>query len=655
MEILDKDLQYLKLLAKKYPSIASASREIINLTAILNLPKGTEHFLSDVHGEHEAFLHVLKNASGVIRRKIDDVFQDTLTDDEKKNLATIIFYPQQKVPLILKNITDKDDWYKRTLTQLIQLTRNLASKYSRSRVRKALPPDFDYIIDELLSEQEGIQNRAEYYQTILDTIIETSRAHAFVQQLAELIQRLAIDHLHVLGDIFDRGGGPHIIMDKLMEYHSVDIQWGNHDILWMGAAAGCEAAIANVVRIALRYTNTNVLEDGYSISLLPLATLAMDVYENDPASQFHPKLSENRKYSKNEIELISRMHKAISIIQFKLEERIIRRRPQYHMEDRLLLDKIDYEKGTILLDGKTYSLLDTHFPTINPENPYALTDQEQYVMDKLVASFANSDKLHRHVRFLFSRGGIYTIYNNNLLFHGCIAMNEDGSFREFKVGGEKYGGKSFLDRVDRLARVGYFTRNDPEIKRYGMDVMWYLWAGSMSPLFGKEKMATFERYFLAEKETHEEIKNPYYKFRDREEMVDRILKEFGLDPKDAHIVNGHVPVKAVKGESPIKANGKLIVIDGGFSRAYQKETGIAGYTLIYNSFGFLLAAHKPFESAQKAIEQEEDMRTETIILEKKDIRLYIKDSDKGRELMNQIADLKVLLRAYREGWLKENA
>ena len=624
---------------------------IINLSANLNLPKGTEHFISDVHGEYEAFLHVLKNGSGSIRRKIEEIFANSLLEHEKRSFATLIYYPEQKLPLILKNVENRAEWYRITLFRLIKLCRVVASKYTRTAVREALPDSFAFVIEELLHEQEGVENKQAYYQSIIDAIISTEQAHAFIVAMAELIQRLAIARLHVIGDVYDRGPGAHIIMDRLLDYHAVDVQWGNHDILWMGTAAGSEACLANVIRICLRYGNMETLENGYAVSLLPLASFAMELYGDDPCEQFTPKETAE-EYTTNELRLMSKMHKAITIIQLKLEAQIIQRRPHYGMADRLLLDKINFETGTICLDGTEHPLLDTHLPTIDPQNPYALTRKEKFVLEKLRLSFANSERLQQHVRFLYSKGGLYLVYNGNLLYHGCIAMNPDGSFVKVRVEGQSFQAKSFMDRLDRLARQGYFA-TDPVQKQYGMDVMWYLWSGSNSPLFGKEKMATFERYFVADKATHAEGKNAYYALRDKPETAVKILREFGLDPKTARIVNGHVPVEVKRGESPVKANGRLLVIDGGFSKAYQDKTGIAGYTLIHNSYGFLLASHAPFESTQKAIEEELDIHSKTEILETNYARIRVRDTDEGAEIKEKIQQLQALLKAYRTGLIKE--
>lgn len=647
------NLDYLRLLAKQYPSIQAASTEIINLSSVLNLPKGTEHFISDVHGEYEAFLHVLKNGSGSIKRKIEEIFANSLTQREKNGLATLIYYPEQKISLILKDCQDPEEWYRLTLFRLIKLCRVMASKYTRAQVRVALPEDFAYVIEELLHEQESISNRLDYYNSLIDTIISISRARAFIVAMSELIQRLAIARLHILGDIYDRGPGAHIIMDKLLTYHSVDIQWGNHDILWMGAAAGSEACIANVIRICLRYSNMETLEDGYGISLLPLATFAIRTYADDPCTRFEPKVIRDDEFTENERRVLAQMHKAITIIQLKLEGQIIQRRPDFQMQDRLLLDKIDHERGAVSVYGQEYALNDLNFPTLDPENPYRLSDEEKAVIEKLALSFQHNDRLQQHVRFLYAHGSMYLIYNGNLLYHGCILTKEDGSFKAVQLGEQFYNPRAYMDRLEQLVRRAYFATDDPELKRQGMDTMWYLWSGPNSPLFGKDKMATFERYFVDDLSTHKERMNAYYIFRDQGEFVSRILIEFGLDPQSAHIINGHVPVKVKKGEQPVKANGHMLVIDGGFSKAYQSQTGIAGYTLIYNSYGFLLSAHNPFESSQKAIEEETDLDSETDVLETNYNRIRIKDTDQGREIIHQIEELKVLLSAYRKGLIKE--
>ena len=654
-ENFEYDMKYLKLLSNQYPTIAAACTEIINLQAILNLPKGTEHFLTDIHGEFEPFIHVLKNASGVIKRKINDIFGNSLRKKDIKSLATLIYYPEQKLEFMLKDEKNIEDWYKITLYRLIEICRHVSSKYTRSKVRKALPKDFAYIIEELLHEQPDRLDKEEYYSEIIMTIIRIGRADEFITAISKLIQRLVVDRLHIVGDIFDRGPGAHIVMDTLHDYHSVDIQWGKHDILWMGAASGSEACIATVLRICARYANLDTIEDGYGINLLPLATFAIEFYKKDECLSFKPKIESDENYSEKDIELIAQMHKAIAIIQFKLEGKIIKRRPYFSMEDRLVLERVNYEAGTIELDGKTYKLNDGYFPTIDPKNPYELTAEEKELMEKLKSSFLNSEKLQKHISFLFAKGSMYLKYNSNLLYHGCVPLNDDGSFKKVKVGatGREYSGKALLDRFEILAREGYFYKNNPEAKLYGMDIMWYLWTGTDSPLFGKNKMTTFERYFVDEEKTHIEKKNPYFKYRDEEKICAAILDEFSLSSINGHIINGHIPVKSKKGESPIMANGKLLVIDGGFSKSYQGQTGIAGYTLIYNSYGLVLVSHEPFESTQKAIEEEKDILSTTVILEQEVERKRVVDTDIGIELIQQIKDLEMLLEAYRKGLIKE--
>ncbi len=652
-EDLRKSLKYLTLLSKQYPTMNEASTEIINLQAILNLPKGTEHFLTDVHGEYEQFVHVLKNASGVIKTKIDDIFGNRLVQRDKKKFATLIYYPEQKLDIIIKQQTNMDDWYKVTLYRLIEVCRNVSSKYTRSKVRKALPKDFAYIIEELLHDvPEGADNE-KYYSEIINTIISIDRANDFIIALSKLIQRLVIDRLHIIGDIYDRGPGADIIMDILSEYHAVDIQWGNHDILWMGAASGSEVCMANVIRNSARYANLSTIEDSYGINLLPLASFARQFYDDDPCENFLPKIESDKNYTIRELQLIAKMHKAIAVIQFKLEGEIIKRHPDFKMDYRLLLNNINFEAGTIDLDGNKYALIDTNFPTIDPTHPYKLLDEEVELICKLKSSFINSEKLNKHVRFLFSNGSLYLKFNSNLLYHGCIPLNLDGSFREVMIQNQKYKGKALMDKLDILTREGFFYKANTTEKQYGCDMMWYLWTGPFSPLFGKEKMTTFERYFIAEDETHYEKKDPYYDFRNDEIICDNILMEFGLNPDDSHIVNGHIPVEKKNGENPIKANGKLMVIDGGFSKAYQSKTGIAGYTLIYNSYGLQLVSHQPFESTEKAITEETDILSSKIVLEHVTKRKMVGDTDIGIELKDQLLELKLLLLAYQKGLIKE--
>lgn len=646
----DLETRYLERLSDLYPTIAAASTEIINLQAILNLPKGTEHFLTDVHGEYEAFSHVLKNGSGSVRRKIEDVFGNTMSRKDKKFLATLIYYPKAKMDKVRQTEQNMDDWYKVNLYRLIEVAKRAASKYTRSKVRKSLPNDFAYVIEELITEKAEVNDKESYYNEIISTMIRIGRAEEFIIAISELIQRLVVDHLHIVGDIYDRGPGPHIIMDKLMDYHSLDIQWGNHDVLWMGAAAGQRGCIANVIRICARYGNLDIIEDGYGINLLPLATFALRMYEDDPCECFRLKAAE--RPDSYEMQMNLRIHKAISVIQFKVEGQIIQRQPAFHLEERALLHRIDYDKGTILLDGKEYRLLDRCFPTIDPENPYELTAEEEEIMERLEQAFMGCEKLQQHMRFLLNKGGLYKVYNNNLLYHGCVPLDEKGNLKEVEVFGKKYRGRELYDVLESYVRKGFFALDKKE-RQDGRDIMWYIWLHPDSPLFGKNKMATFERYFLAEKEMHIEKKNPYYALLENEKVIDKILIEFGLDPSDAHIVNGHVPVKRKDGESPIKCNGKVMVIDGGFSKAYQEQTGIAGYTLIYNSYGILLVAHEPFESTEEAIEKEKDIHSEIMVVKRVMDRILVGDTDVGRELREQVADLERLLAAYRSGEIIE--
>lgn len=650
---IEKDIKYLKLLSKQFPTIQSASTEIINLEAILKLPKGTEHFLSDIHGEYEIFSHVLRNGSGVIRQKIEDVFKNTLRKFIKDELATLIYYPEEKLALIEARETDIEEWYGVTLQRLIEVTRATASKYTRSKVRKSLPADFAYIIEELLHESPNAQNKEQYFDEIIQTIIRIDRAKEFIIAICKLIQRLSVDRLHIVGDIYDRGPNPEKVMETLIEYHAVDIQWGNHDIIWMGSAAGIRAMIANLIRISARYMNLDTIEDGYGISLLPLATFALETYKDDPCKPFEPKASAGQELSTKQFDMIKKMHKAISIIQFKLEAEIINRNPHFEMDDRNVLHKINFEKGTIQIDGNDYLLLEANFPTVDPKNPYQLTADEAEVIDKLRISFMHSELLKKHVKFLYSKGSMYLKYNNNLLLHGCLPMNKDGSFTAMKFADEELSGIRLVGQFDQYARKAYFTRNDKVMDKVARDHTWYLWCGKYSPLFGKKKMTTFERYFIAEKETHTEEKNAFFKLNDKEEIIIKILDEFGLDSKTAHLINGHVPVKVKAGESPIKANGKLLVIDGGMSKAYQNVTGISGYTLIYNSYGLILVAHQAFESTSKAIEDETDILSNITHLEQNPRRKRVADTDSGQHLRQHIADLEKLLAAYRKGLIKE--
>ena len=650
---LKADLKYLELLSRSFPTIASASTEIINLEAILNLPKGTEHFLTDIHGEYEAFQHVLKNASGTVKRKVNEIFGTTLREAEKKDLCTLIYYPREKLKLVKQHEKDICEWYEIMLNRLVKVCQSVSSKYTRSKVNKALPKDFSYIIKELLHETEADPNKQDYFKQIISTIISTRRADDFIAAMCELIQRLAIDRLHVIGDIYDRGPGAHIIMDTICAYHDYDIQWGNHDILWMGAYAGNDASIANAVRIALRYGNVETLEEGYAINLLPLATFAMETYKNVDPDIYKPRIKDaGRMYSEYEKAIMAGMHKAIAIIQWKLEGQIIERHPDYKMDDRLLLNKIDYTRGTITLDGTEYQLKDTDFPTIDPANPYRLTDKESQIVGLLHNSFVNSERLGRHIECLLSHGSLYLSCNNNLMFHASIPMNADASFKDVTVDGETFSGKRLLDRLDTLVRLACRGADEPD-RNYAIDYMWYLWCGPDSPLFDKSKMTTFERYLIDDPKTHTEPRGNYYTLADQPEVCDKILAEFGLPTEDSHIINGHVPVRTLKGENPVKAGGKRLVIDGGFSKAYQPRTGIAGYTLVYHSRGFQLVEHEPFESQIKAIEEGLDIVSNTVVSEHKSDRMRVRDTDKGRELARQIVDLNKLLAAYRRGLIKE--
>ncbi len=654
MKFSEQQLRYLKLLSKHYPTIQKASTEIINLKAILSLPKGTEHFLSDLHGEYEAFTHLLNNASGVIKKKINEIFRDTLRDYEKKDLATLIYYPKEKIKLINKEEQNINKWYKITLHRLTKVCRSVSSKYTRSKVRKTLPKDFSYVIEELLHEDENQINKQHYYDGIIDTIISTGRAKQFIVELSVLIRKLAIDRLHIVGDIFDRGPHPDLIIDELMKHRDVDIQWGNHDIVWMGAALGSMPLIATLIRIAARYDNLNTVEDAYGINLLPLATFAMQMYKDDPCKAFQPKLTGEREYNEDEIYLVSQMHKAISIIQFKLEARLIKEHPEFKMDNRLLLEHIDIQKETIKIGEKDYHLNDKNFPTIDLKDPYHLTHMEKELMERLKNSFLSSQKLQQQLKYLINKGSMYLIFNSNLLFHGCIPMTPDEKFKELTVDGSEYSGKTLLDKYDEIIRQCYYSHTNTEEHTSNLDYLYYLWAGPDSPLFGKTKMTTFERYFIDDKQTHTEDKNPYFLLRDKEELSTKILIEFGLNPNNSHIINGHVPVKLNEGENPVKGNGKMIVIDGGLSKAYQPVTGIAGYTLIYNSYGLILAAHEPFESKQMAIKEGKDIISSLKILEKTAVRKRVKDTDIGNDLKEEITDLEHLLIAYRKGYIKEN-
>ena len=646
---MNTDERYLHLLSHTYPTVADAASEIINLEAILNLPKGTEHFLADLHGEHEAFIHVLKNASGNIKRKVGEIFGNTIREAEKKELCTLVYYPEQKLELIKAQEEDLDDWYRITIHQLVRVCRDVSSKYTRSKVRKSLPEEFSYIIEELLHERTDDQDKAAYVAVIVDTIISTGRADDFIVDICNVIQRLAIDQLHILGDIYDRGPGAQIIMDTLRQYHSWDIQWGNHDILWMGAAAGNDACICNVLRLSLRYANLATLEEGYGINLVPLATFALETYGDDPCEEFIPKLLKDTKMDEKTLQLTAKMHKAISVIQFKEETRIFHRRKEWEMEDRCLIESVDIKEKTCIVDGKKYSLNDSHFPT----GVIELTPEEEALMQKLHHSFRVSEKLRKHIRTILSHGCMYKICNQNLLFHASVPLNDDGTLKEVEILGKNYSGRQLMEYIGQLIRSAFQSDTPADLKAYAKDYFLYLWCGKDSPLFDKSKMATFERYFLSDKETYHEEKGNYFRLRDSAEVCDRILDAFSVKGETRHIINGHVPVHAGSGENPIKAGGRLMVIDGGFSEAYHTETGIAGYTLIYHSRGFQLVQHEPFTSTQDAIQRGTDIKSTTQLVEMSTHRMLVADTDKGAELRAQISDLKALLYAYRHGTVNQ--
>ena len=645
--------RHLKLLSKQYSNIEQVSEEIINLQAILNLPKGTELFLSDIHGEYGSFSHILNNGSGIIKNKIEDIFSHQMTERERSALATLIYYPEEKLALLKKDIKDIKDWYSVTLYRLIEVARVVSSKYTRSKVRKAMPKGFDYIIDELLHLQGSGPDKDTYYKQIIKSIVELDRADDFIVAISNLIKRMAIDHLHVLGDIFDRGPNAKLVMDTLMKFHSLDIELGNHDVLWMGAACGNKACIANVIRICSRYDNIDTLEEGYGINIRPLTTFALNTYSNDECKKFMPKVFDYNKYIGSDEISIAKLHKAISVIQLKLEGQIIMKHPEYEMDSRLLLDKIDYKKGTVKMQGNTYKLNDTNFPTIDPKDPYKLTKEEDEIISRLQESFKNSETLNKHMTFLYSKSSIYKCFNSNLLFHGCIPMEENGEFAKVTILGRTLSGKQYLDFINKNIRIAYLEKDDEDKNTDINDLMWYLWCGPKSPLFGKEKAATFERYFVEDKETHKEKKNPYFKLNENEEICIKILKEFGLEGKNSHIINGHIPVKEKDGESPIRANGKLLVIDGGFAKSYRSQTGRAGYTLTYNSYGLILAANEPFDSKAEAIREEIDIKYDIMVNEKETERKSVADTDAGKQIQEEIDDLQLLLNAYREGKFKQ--
>jgi len=641
-----RDLDYLRLLAKEFPTIKAASGEIINLKAICGLPKGTEYFFSDLHGEYEAFIHLLRSASGMIREKIADTFGYLISKEEETALANLIYYPDKALRKIKKEGGFSDDWQRITIYRLVKMCKNVSTKYSRSKVRKTMQPDFAYIIDELLHVDYSDENKKLYYEEIISSIISGGMGYEFIKALCELVQNLTIDNLHIIGDIFDRGARPDFIMEELIQFHDVDIQWGNHDISWMGAATGNLACICNVLRIAIRYNCFDLLEDGYGINLRPLSMFAAKVYKDDPCDLFMPKILDENIYDAVDPGLAAKMHKAIAVIQFKVESQIIKRRPEFDMDERLHLSNVDFAKGTVTIKGKEYPMKDMNFPTIDPKDPIKLSKEEEELMNILRVSFRHSTNLNRHIKFVYSHGAMYKCTNGNLLYHGCIPMKENGEFDQLNIKGIIYSGKRLLDYIEDVVKMAYFLPEDDPNKEWCMDFVWYLWCGPKSPVFGKDNMATFENYFVADKATHKENMNPYYKLMQKEEICDKILKEFGLPTEGSHIINGHVPVKLKDGESPIKGNGKLFVIDGGLSKSYQPKTGIAGYTLIFNSRHLALAEHKPFN-------RDQENTPKVTIVEQMQKRVMVADTDKGADLKQQINDLNELVAAYRGGIIKE--
>ncbi len=645
------DKRYLRILAKQYPTIEDAATEIINLEAILSLPKGTEHFLTDVHGEYEQFEHVLKNGSGTVKRKIEVVIKDKKDAEYKKRLATLIYYPKEKLELIKAEGINTNEWYKETIMDLVNLLKCVTSKYTRSKVRKAIPDEYRYVIEELITEKQEIYDKEKYYKSIIDTIVRVDEADNIIIAIANLIQRMVVDHLHIVGDIYDRGPGPHKIMDTLLNYHSVDLVWGNHDVVWMGAAAGHPACIANVIRMSARYGNLSILEDGYGINLLPLATFAMETYKDADCTRFKLKETSSGEFL-NASEIESKMYAAISAIQFKLEGELIKRNPDFSMNDQLLLDKIDYDKKTIQLGDKEYNLCHFDFPTIDKNDPYKLTHEEDLIIKQLVKAFMNSEKLRKHIKFLYKKGAMYRVYNGNLIYHGCVLLNDDKTFSHSNICGVDTYGKSMYELLDSYARKGFFAPIGSKDREKGGDILWYLWCGPLSPLYGRSKMTTFERLFIEDKETHKEVKDAYYKYiEEDQEVADAILKEFGATGKYSKIINGHVPIEIKNGQTPVKAGGKVLMIDGGFSKAYHEKTGMAGYTLAIDSHGMWLVQHEKFESKAKAIALETDIVSDTFTVEEFDTRMYVRDTDNGKRLMEEVRDLDELLDAYREGEL----
>ncbi len=648
-----QNLRYLSLLSKKYPTIAAAASEAIRIEAVLRLPKGTEHFMSDLHGENEAFIHILNNASGYIREKIDTVFEGELDESQRADLATLIYYPEKKLPSLKAAQPDLESWYRLTLMRLIRLCRFVSSKHTRAHVRKCLPESCAYVLDELLHAHFEDHDKKLYYETIVDSIISYRRADPYIIRFCEVIKRLAVDRLHIVGDLFDRGPRPDLILERLIEHHDVDIQWGNHDVVWMGAAAGSPICVLTVLKTTLAYNNTDTVEHGYGISLRELDHMAQEVYGLSDVVRWMPKTDERRPTTAEKLYRVAQMHKAVTVMMLKAEAQVIARNPDFQMRGRDYINQIDFEKGTVICGGKEYPLLDTDFPTVDPDAPSRFTARESEVLRDLIRGFRHSKLLQKHVRFLYSAGGVYKVTNGNLLYHGAVPMNADGSFAEETFEGKRYSGRALFDYCDERARRGYFAPEGSPARVAGQDFLWYLWCGRLSPIYGRSAMTTFERLYIADTETHKEVKDPYYRLINDPDTADRILTEFGLEPSDCHIINGHVPVRAVEGESPVKGGGKLIVIDGGFCRAYHEKTGIAGYTLVYNSRGLTLRTHQPFESAAKAIEADGDIASTGEYIYTSPTRLTVGDTDEGREQRALIGDLKELVRAYRTGLIRE--
>lgn len=654
------DERYLRLLSEKFTNADAVVSEIINLQAILSLPKGTEHFVSDLHGASNAFIHMIKNASGVVRRKVDDIYGNQLSEQEKRALCALIYYPDERIEYVRtnglnhealpENLRTINDWYRRRLHQVLEVTRAVSVKYSRSKVRKLLPQKFAYVIEELLHESTLEHDRADYFNAIINAIISTGKAEQLLIAIAYLIHSLTIDTLHVVGDIFDRGPGAHKIMEVLSTIRDYDIQWGNHDIEWMGAFAGNLALIATVLRVSIRYANIETLEEGYGINLLPLANFAMETYRDDPCTVFQTKDFENNPRLTRSAQLMAKMHKAISIIQFKLEGQTILRHPEYHMQDRLLLDKINLDKGTIHIHNKDYALTDTYLPTVNPNNPYDLSQEEQEVISQLARSFRKSEKMQKHLKMLYRHGSLFLVRNGFLLYHAAIPMNDDGSFMEVDVCGQRVKGRQLMERVDEVIRQAYYGEG-PE-KDNALDYMLYIWSGFGSPLYHKDKMTTFERYFVPLPELIHEDKGAYYTLANQKDVCERILAEFGLTA-EGRIINGHIPVRTIQGETPVRADGKRFVIDGGFSKPYQEKTGIAGYTLIYNSHGIQLVEHEMFENREQAVLSGSDIHSRIQLQDFTGHRILIRDTDRGKELLRQLTDLQHLLEAYHAGFIKE--